>query len=73
MGSESLKYFKLIKTMGDEIGVSSAIKPELLKRIEKNIGNSDSLAFITDDVYLSSFEGSVYFLLLKDLFIFLLF
>ena len=42
--------------MGDEIGVSSAIKPELLKRIEKNIGNSDSLAFITDDVYLSSFE-----------------
>jgi len=56
MGSESLKYFKLIKTMGDEIGVSSAIKPELLKRIEKNIGNSDSLAFITDDVYLSSFE-----------------
>jgi hypothetical protein len=56
MGSESLKYFKVIKTMGDEIGVSSAIKPELLKRIEKNIGNSDSLAFITDDVYLSSFE-----------------
>lgn len=35
MGSESLKYFKLIKTMGDGIGVSSAIKPELLKRIEK--------------------------------------
>ncbi len=56
MGSESLKYFKLIKTMGDGIGVSSAIKPELLKRIEKNIGNSDSLAIITDDVYLSSFE-----------------
>lgn len=56
MGSESLKYFKLIKTMGEGIGVSSAIKPELLKRIEKNIGNSDSLAFITDDVYLSSFE-----------------
>ena len=42
--------------MGDQIGVSSAIKPETMKRLESNVGNSDSLAVITDDVYFSSFE-----------------
>jgi hypothetical protein len=57
IGSESLKYFKTVKTMGDQIGVSTAIKPEILKRLESNIGSSDSLAVITDDVYFSSFEA----------------
>ncbi|MDI1354417.1 MAG: hypothetical protein PSX36_05845 [bacterium] len=57
IGSESLKYFKTVKIMGDEIGVSTAIKPEVLKRLETNIGSPDSLAVITDDVYFSSFEA----------------
>ncbi|MCE3229551.1 MAG: hypothetical protein K0S32_4102 [Bacteroidetes bacterium] len=56
IGSEALKYFKTVKTMGDAIGVSTAIKPEVLKRLESNIGTPDSLAVITDDVYFSSFE-----------------
>jgi len=56
IGAEALKYFKCVKTMGDQIGVSSAIKPETMKRLEGNVGNSDSLAVITDDVYFSSFE-----------------
>jgi hypothetical protein len=56
IGSEALKYFKTVKTMGDQIGVSTAIKPEVLKRLESNIGTPDSLAVITDDVYFSSFE-----------------
>jgi hypothetical protein len=56
IGAEALKYFKSVKTMGDQIGVSSAIKPETMKRLEGNVGNSDSLAVITDDVYFSSFE-----------------
>jgi len=56
IGSEALKYFKTVKQLGDEIGVSSAIKPEILKRLEKNVGNPDSLSAITDDVYFSSFE-----------------
>jgi hypothetical protein len=43
--------------MGDQIGVSTAIKPEVLKRLENNIGSPDSLAVITDDVYFSSFEA----------------
>lgn len=57
LGSESLKYFKLVKTMGEQIGVASAIKPEVLKRIEANVGNADSLAAITDDVYFQSFDA----------------
>ena len=57
MGSESLKYFKTVKVMGEQIGVSTAIKPEVLKRLEKNISSPDSLALITDDVYFSSFEA----------------
>ena len=56
IGSEALKYFKTVKTMGDAIGVSTAVKPEILKRLESNVGNPDSLAVITDDVYFSSFE-----------------
>ncbi len=56
IGAEALKYFKCVKQMGDQIGVSSAIKPETMKRLEGNVGNSDSLAVITDDVYFSSFE-----------------
>ncbi|MBX3164132.1 MAG: hypothetical protein KF900_06590 [Bacteroidetes bacterium] len=57
IGSEVLKYFKTVKTMGDQIGVSTAIKPEILKRIEKNVGSPDSLSVITDDVYFQSFEA----------------
>jgi len=56
IGAEALKYFKTVKTMGDQIGVATAIKPEVMKRLEGNLGNSDSLSVITDDVYFSSFE-----------------
>ena len=56
IGAEALKYFKTVKQLGDQIGVSSAISPEVLKRLEGNIGNPDSLSVITDDVYFSSFE-----------------
>jgi len=56
IGSESIKYFKTVKTMGDQIGVSTAIKPEMLKRLENNLSNADSLGVITDDIYFQSFE-----------------
>lgn len=56
IGADALKYFKVVKQLGDQIGVSNAIKPEVLKRLEGNLGNPDSLAVITDDVYFSSFE-----------------
>jgi hypothetical protein len=57
IGSEALKYFKVVKQLGDQIGVSSAIQPEVLKRLEGNLGNPDSLSVITDDVYFTSFEA----------------
>ncbi|MDX2172341.1 MAG: hypothetical protein SFY56_04430 [Bacteroidota bacterium] len=56
IGSEALKYFGTVKTLGDQIGVSTAISPDILKRLQNNLGSSDSLAVITDDVYFSSFE-----------------
>ena len=56
IGSEALKYFGTVKTMGDQIGVSTAISPDILKRLQNKLGSSDSLAVITDDVYFSSFE-----------------
>jgi hypothetical protein len=57
IGSEAVKYFKVVKVLGDQIGVSTAIKPEILKRLESNISNPDSLAVITDDVYFPSFDA----------------
>jgi len=55
LGSESIKYFKVVKQLGDQLGLSATIKPEILARIEKNIDNTDSLVVITDDLYYSSF------------------
>lgn len=57
IGTEALKYFKTVKQLGDQIGVSSAIKPEVIKRLEGNLGNPDSLSVITDDVYFTSFQA----------------
>ncbi len=56
IGAEALKYFPVVKSLGDQIGVSTAIKPEILKRLQDNLGKPDSLALITDDIYFSSFE-----------------
>lgn len=56
MGAESIKYFKIVKQLGDQLGLSSTIKPDVLARIEKNIDNTDSLSTIADDLYFSSFE-----------------
>lgn len=56
MGAESIKYFKTVKQLGDQLGLSSAIQPDILARIEKNIENTDSLTLITDDLYYSTFE-----------------
>ncbi len=56
IGLDVLKYFKVVKQLGDEIGVASTISPEMMKRLEANAGNSDSLVILTDDLYYSSFE-----------------
>jgi hypothetical protein len=56
IGPEAIKYFAVVKKLGDEIGISTSISPEVAKRLQENVGNSDSLAAITDDLYYSSFE-----------------
>jgi hypothetical protein len=56
IGSDALKYFAVVKQLGDEIGVATTIRPEMMKRLEANVGNPDSLAIISDDIYFSSFE-----------------
>ena len=56
IGTDVLKYFKTVKQLGDAIGVSSSINPAMLKSLEKNMGNPDSLVEIADNLYFSSFE-----------------
>jgi hypothetical protein len=53
--ADVLKYFNNMKKLADELGISSVITDETLKRIEKNLGNKDSLNKITNDVF---FEAS---------------
>ena len=56
MGAESIKYFKVVKQLSDQLGLSSAIQTDVLTRIEKNIDKPDSLSLIADEVYYNSFE-----------------
>ncbi|MHB8261845.1 MAG: hypothetical protein ACYDCN_13580 [Bacteroidia bacterium] len=56
IGTDVLKYFKTVKQLGDAIGVSSSISPTMMKSLEKNMGNPDSLVEIADNLYFSSFE-----------------
>lgn len=56
IGTNALKYFKAVKQLGDAIGVSSVISPDMVKRLEKNMGNPDSLVEVADNLYFSSFE-----------------
>ncbi len=57
IGSETLKYFKTVKQLGDQMGLSSAISNDQLKRLESNVSKSDSLSVITDDIYFTSFSA----------------
>ncbi|MEO8761018.1 MAG: hypothetical protein ABI388_07050 [Bacteroidia bacterium] len=56
VGTSAIKYFKSVKQLGDAVGVSSVISADMLKRLEKNMGNPDSLVEVADNLYFSSFE-----------------
>ena len=47
----SLKYFAKVKSMSDQIGLSTAIGSDMYTRLESNITNSDSLLDITNNSY----------------------
>lgn len=49
----SLKYFAKVKSMSDQIGLSTAIGTDVYSRLEKNISNSDSILDITNNSYYS--------------------
>lgn len=51
------KYFVDVKKLGDKIGVSTVVKPEIKTRLEANAGNADSLILIVDDLYYSAKES----------------
>lgn len=48
---QSLKYFSKVKTMSDQIGLSTAIGTEMYDRLEQNMSNTDSLLDITNNSY----------------------
>jgi hypothetical protein len=55
-GTEAFKYFVNIKKLGDDIGISTAINEKTADRISANLGNADSLATISNDLYFSTFD-----------------
>ncbi len=56
MGSKALSYFKRVRELGDKLEISSAFDEETIKKIEKNVGKSDSLKDISKDTYIEAFE-----------------
>jgi hypothetical protein len=55
IGTEFLKYMKVIEEMGDELGISGAFDEDLMDRIENNEGDSDSLFAISNETYYDSY------------------
>jgi len=47
----AVTYFSIIKIMSQDLGLSSAFSPSILKRIENNIDNKDSLLYIISNAY----------------------
>lgn len=56
-GQKALSYFKAIDNLANDLGVRSAISPELIKRLSGNADNADSLVFLTGRFYE---EGDAY-------------
>ncbi len=51
---DAISFLTAIKSLGDDLGVSSAFDMELVQRFEKNIGNQDSILSLVSDAYKSS-------------------
>jgi len=56
-GQKALSYFKALDNLAKDLGISSAISPELIKRLGANADNPDSLVFLTGRFYE---EGDAY-------------
>src|SRR5690606_32774988 len=51
---DAISFLTAIKSIGDDLGVSSAFDMELVQRFEKNIGHQDSILALVSDAYKSS-------------------
>jgi len=50
---DGIRYLKTIRNLADDIGVASAFGPEIMKRINQNLGNQDSLLSMVGACYRS--------------------
>ncbi len=48
---ETVKYFSKVKSLSDQLGLTTAIDKQTFDRLEKNITNADSISFITDNSF----------------------
>jgi hypothetical protein len=48
---DALEYFKVMVNLSKELDIYTAIGPGWMEKIEKNLGNQDSLLFIISDMY----------------------
>lgn len=51
---DAISFLTAVKSIADDLGVSSAFDLELVERFENNIGNQDSLLALVSDAYKSS-------------------
>ena len=51
---DAISFLTAVKSIADDLGVSSAFDITLVERFEKNIGNQDSLLALVSDAYKSS-------------------
>lgn len=47
----ALKYFKAVEGLADALEIKGAINPELVKRLGSNVGNADSLLYLSGRFY----------------------
>lgn len=52
--ADVLKYFDNLKRLADDLGISSVVTENTMKRIEKNLSKQDSLNAITDEIFYSA-------------------
>lgn len=49
--ADVLRYFEILKTMSEDLGISDVVTEKTIKRIESNLSKNDSLINITSEVY----------------------
>lgn len=48
---DAISYFSVLKILANDIGISNAFDQSTIQRIEKNMGNKDSLLYILSNTY----------------------